>query len=144
MFFFEKKNQKTSDCSAFGFSGYSEPRLAKVFCFFFFKKEVLASGDSIMRDDILPTLITTIRRTVNEDWIEDFPIGPQTRFHDDLELESIEFIKIADAVQARFGTQLDITGFLSGRSIQDLIALSVGDLADFIAGALPASGLQLA
>ncbi len=97
-----------------------------------------------MRDDILPTLITTIRRTVNEDWIEDFPIGPQTRFHDDLELESIEFIKIADAVQARFGTQLDITGFLSGRSIQDLIALSVGDLADFIAGALPASGLQLA
>jgi acyl carrier protein len=82
---------------------------------------------------ILATVIETIRATINEDWIEDFPIGPDTRFHDDLELESIEFVKIADAVQARFGKSLDIAGFLSGRSIQELIALSVGDLAGFIA-----------
>ncbi len=95
-----------------------------------------------MTDNILAALITTIRETVNEDWIEDFPIGAQTRFHDDLELESIEFIKIADALQARFGMQLDMTGFLSGRDIQELIALSVGDLADFIAGALQAPRLQ--
>jgi acyl carrier protein len=84
-------------------------------------------------DAILATLISTIRGTVNEDWIQDFPIGAETRFNDDLELESIEFVKIADAVQSRFGTDLDIAGFLSGRSIQELIALSVGDLAQFIA-----------
>jgi len=84
-------------------------------------------------DQILASLVETIRRTINEDWIEDFPITRETRFHDDLELESIEFVKIADAIQARFGKTIDIAGFLSGRSIQDLIALSVGDLADFIA-----------
>jgi len=82
--------------------------------------------------DILAAVIETIRTTINEDWIEDFPIGPETRFHDDLELESIEFVKIADAMQARFGKDLDIAGFLSGRSIQELIDLSVGDLAGFI------------
>jgi acyl carrier protein len=86
-------------------------------------------------DTILASVIETIRATVNEDWIQDFPIDAQTRFHDDLELESIEFVKIADAVQARFGKTLDIAGFLSGRSIQELITLSVGDLAGFIEAA---------
>jgi acyl carrier protein len=88
---------------------------------------------SAREDEILGIVIETIRSTINEDWIADFPIGPETRFHDDLELESIEFVKIADAVQARFGTALDIAGFLSGRGIQELIALSVGDLAGYIA-----------
>ncbi len=38
-FFFEKKKQKTSDDFGCGLSGESEPRLVKVFCFFFSKKK---------------------------------------------------------------------------------------------------------
>jgi len=86
-------------------------------------------------DGILAVVNGKIRSTVNEDWIQDFDIGPETRFNDDLELESIEFVKIADAIQAHFGTRLDIVGWLSGKSIQELIGLSVGDLTGFIAGA---------
>jgi acyl carrier protein len=84
-------------------------------------------------DDILAVVIAKIRSTVNEDWIQDFDIDGETRFNDDLELESIEFVRIADAIQAHYGTQLDIVGWLSGKSIQELIGLSVGDLAGFIA-----------
>jgi acyl carrier protein len=84
---------------------------------------------------ILDAVIATIRSTVNEDWIGDFAIDRHTNFHDDLELESIEFVKIADALQTRFGLQANIVGWLSGRSIQQLIALTVGELADFIAKA---------
>jgi len=87
-------------------------------------------------DGILAVVTDKIRSTVNEDWIQDFDIGPETRFNDDLELESIEFVKIADAIQAHFGTRLDIVGWLSGKSIQELIGLSVGDLTGFIAGAV--------
>ena len=90
-------------------------------------------------DRVLAVVVGQIRSTVNEDWIEDFEIGPQTRFNDDLELESIEFVKIADAIQAHYGAQLDIIGWLSGKSIQQLIGLSVGDLTDFIAGAVVSS-----
>jgi hypothetical protein len=36
--FFEKKKQKTFDCFGFGLSGYAQPRLVKVFWFFFLKK----------------------------------------------------------------------------------------------------------
>ena len=87
-------------------------------------------------DETLAVVIDKIRGTVNEDWIQDFDIGPETRFNDDLELESIEFVKIADAIQAHFSTRLDIVGWLSGKSIQELISLSVGDLAGYISSAV--------
>ena len=87
-------------------------------------------------NNILSVVIDQIRRTVNEDWIDDFDISPETRFNDDLELESIEFVKIADAIQHHFGTKLGIIAWLSGKSIHELIGLSVGDLVDYISGAV--------
>lgn len=90
-------------------------------------------------DDVLKIVIQQIRSTINEDWIEDFEIGPETRFNDDLELESIEFVKIADAIQSHYGNQLGIITWLSGKSIHELIGLSVGDLTGFISGALDAT-----
>ncbi len=87
-------------------------------------------------DDVLAVVIKQIRTTVNEDWITDFDIGPETRFNDDLELESIEFVKIADAIQNHYGNQLGIIAWLSGKSIHELIGLSVGDLTGYIASAI--------
>ena len=89
-------------------------------------------------DEVLAVGSDKIRSTINEDWIEDFEIGPETRFNDDLELESIEFVKIADALQGHYGNQLAIIAWLSGKSIHELIGLSVGDLTGYIAGALSA------
>ncbi|MDB5968865.1 MAG: acyl carrier protein [Hydrocarboniphaga sp.] len=97
---------------------------------------------SSRNDEVLDLVIAKIRSTINEDWIQDFEIEPETRFNDDLELESIEFVKIADAIQAHYGTQLDIVGWLSGKSIQELISLSVGELAEFISGAVAGSGVD--
>lgn len=89
-------------------------------------------------DQVLAVVTQQIRSTINEDWITDFEIGPETRFNDDLELESIEFVKIADAIQNHYGSQLAIIAWLSGKSIHELIGLSVGDLTGYIAGALAA------
>ena len=90
--------------------------------------------------DVLAIVTDKIRSTVNEDWILDFEIEAATRFNDDLELESIEFVKIADALQAHYGERLAIIAWLSGKSIQELIGLSVGDLVDYIAAATGPSG----
>lgn len=88
-----------------------------------------------MSADTLAVVIATIRSTINEDWIADFEIDAATTFNNDLEIESIEFVKIADALQKHYGADIDLAGWLSGKSIHELIALSVGDLADFIAAA---------
>ncbi len=85
--------------------------------------------------DSLAVVIGIIRRTINEDWIEDFEIDEATRFNNDLEIESIEFVRIADAIQRHYGAALDIIGWLSGKSIHELIALSVGELSRFIVDA---------
>jgi acyl carrier protein len=85
--------------------------------------------------DTLADVIGLIRSTINEDWIEDFEIDAATRFNSDLEIESIEFVRIADAIQGHYGAALDIVGWLSGKSIHELIALSVGELCRFIVDA---------
>ena len=87
-------------------------------------------------DDVLSLVIDKIRTTINEDWILDADIFSDTRFNDDLEIESIEFVKIANAIQQHFGTRLDIAGWLSGKTIHELIGLSVGDLAGYVSDAL--------
>jgi acyl carrier protein len=87
-------------------------------------------------EEVLAVVIDRIRTTIDEEWIRHFDIEAETRFNDDLEIESIEFMKITDAVQAWYGGRLDIVGWLSSRTINELIGLSVGDLARFVAGAL--------
>ncbi|MER2536165.1 MAG: phosphopantetheine-binding protein [Rhizobiaceae bacterium] len=90
-------------------------------------------------EHVMAVVVDTIRKTIGEDWIEDFDIGPQTRFSEDLEIESIEFVKMADALQAHFGKGVDLVGWLSNKPIHDLIQLNVGDIADHIAGHLRAN-----
>lgn len=88
------------------------------------------------QEQVLAVVVDTIRTTIAEDWIEDYEIGPQTRFNEDLEIESIEFVKIADAIMAKFGGGVDIVGWLSGKTIHELINLRVGDVSQYIAARL--------
>lgn len=84
------------------------------------------------KDKVLEQIIGIIRVTVNEDWIQDFDIDASTRFNDDLELESIEFVGIAEKIQEHFGKHIGFLEWLSGMKIEQIIALTVGDLADFV------------
>jgi acyl carrier protein len=94
------------------------------------------TGDpAIMRD-----ITAVIREAVAEDWIQEFEIGANTSFNDDLDLESVEFVTIAAGLQQHFGEQIDLIGWLSTKSFDDLIALRVGNIAEFVSNNLAASG----
>jgi len=80
----------------------------------------------------LNLVIDKIRSTINEDWIHDYEIKPETRFNEDLEIESIEFVKIANSIQQHYGDRLNIAAWLSGKSITELIGLNVGQLVNYI------------
>lgn len=59
------------------------------------------------------------------------PMGPitlETSFQADLELESIEFVALAEKLEARYGAEVDFVGWLSQKSLDEIIALRVGDL----------------
>ncbi len=84
------------------------------------------------QQEILERVVAAIREAIAEDWVQDFEIDMDTSFNEDLEIESIEFVAIADLLQKKFG-ELNLIEWLSERDINDLIALTVGDVVDFIA-----------
>ncbi|MFT3930908.1 MAG: hypothetical protein QM709_11515 [Spongiibacteraceae bacterium] len=81
--------------------------------------------------EILQNVVAAIREAIAEDWVQDFEIDRDTSFNDDLEIESIEFVAIADSLQKKFG-DLQLIDWLSKRDINQLIALTVGDVLSFI------------
>jgi acyl carrier protein len=88
---------------------------------------------------IIRQIGAVIREAVAEDWIQDFEIGADTSFNDDLELESIEFVTIAAGLQRHFGEQVDLIGWLAAKPFDELIALRVGNVAEFVSTRLSGS-----
>jgi acyl carrier protein len=89
---------------------------------------------------IVRDITAVIRKAVAEDWIQEFEIGANTSFNDDLDLESVEFVTIAAGLQQHFGEQIDLIGWLSTKSFDDLIALRVGNIAEFVSNSLVVTG----
>jgi acyl carrier protein len=86
----------------------------------------------VSNNEILQQVIAAIRDAIGEDWVQDFEIDADTSLNNDLEIESIEFVSIADRLQKIFGTRVDVIGWLSQQNIEALIAMTVGDLVDFV------------
>lgn len=89
-----------------------------------------------MSDDTLRAIDAMIREVVAEEWIQEVPITRETAFNRDLELESLEFVALAERLQQTYGARVDFVGWLSGRSLDEIVGMTVGDLVDFIDGSL--------
>ena len=61
------------------------------------------------------------------------PLTLATSFNGDLELESIEFVALAEKLQLHYGEQLDLVGWISRKELDQIISLTVGELVEFIA-----------
>lgn len=85
-------------------------------------------------DESLQRVSAMIREVIGEDWDLDEEITMETSFSDDLELESIEFVSLAEKIQAEYGDSVDFVTWLSSKELDEIIALKVGALVDFIEG----------
>ena len=90
------------------------------------------------REACFSEVVALIKEAVNEDWIHEFDFEEETTFNDDLELESIEFVQIAEKIQAHYGSDITLTDWLTSMPFEKVIALSVGDLIDFVIKETPA------
>jgi acyl carrier protein len=84
------------------------------------------------RDEILANVARIVREVIDEQWVSDLVISVETRFSQDLELESIEFVALAEKLRAEYDTRVDLAGWLSGMSLDEILALRVGQLVDYI------------
>lgn len=77
-------------------------------------------------------LASMIEKVIGEDWDPDQVITAATSFSEDLELESIEFVALAEELQEHYGAGLNFVDWLSSKEIDEIIHLKVGDVAEFI------------
>ena len=84
------------------------------------------------REEVLATVARLIAEVIGEEWIEDQAITLETSFEKNLELESIEFVALAEKLQERYGKGVDFVGWLSGKELDEIIGLTVGELVEFV------------
>jgi acyl carrier protein len=86
----------------------------------------------LSQDKTLDEVARMIREVIGEDWELDQPITRATSFAEDLELESIEFVALAEKLQEAYGAKLDFVPWLSSKELDEIIALKVGDVVEYI------------
>lgn len=83
--------------------------------------------------EILTDITEMIKEVIGEDWVRETPITMETSFVSDLEVESIELVALSEKIQAKYGETVDFPSWLSGMELEQIIALTVGQLVDYIA-----------
>ncbi|MGH3426778.1 MAG: phosphopantetheine-binding protein, partial [Mycobacteriales bacterium] len=67
-------------------------------------------------------------------------IGMDTSFDADLELESIEFVKLATMLTQRYGDRVDFVAFLATKELDEIIGMTTGELVTHIAHCVAFAG----
>ncbi|MGP8297439.1 phosphopantetheine-binding protein [Streptomyces inhibens] len=78
---------------------------------------------------ILEEITNMLVSVVGDELLVIGEITDTTTFNDDLALESIEFVALAELLQQRYGTAVDLLGFLAEKDIDQILAMTVGELA---------------
>jgi acyl carrier protein len=86
--------------------------------------------------EILPIVQAALVAIAGDEILIAGPLTLETSFNGDLELESIEFVALAEKLQERFGNKVDFVGWISGKELDQIIGLTVGELVEFIATCL--------
>jgi acyl carrier protein len=81
---------------------------------------------------IFDDLKIIIADIVGEDFALEMDIRPDSSFARDLEMDSIEIVTLSEKIKDHFGKDIDFTGWLSGMDIDELIALKVKDVIEYI------------
>ncbi|MFD3542608.1 acyl carrier protein [Streptomyces sp. NPDC058662] len=86
-----------------------------------------------MESDILAEITGMLVRVVGDEFLLADEVTPKTTFNEDLALESIEFVALAELLHERYGSGVDLMGFLAEKDMEAILAMSVGELVDHIA-----------
>ncbi|HET9117589.1 MAG TPA: phosphopantetheine-binding protein [Pseudonocardiaceae bacterium] len=94
-------------------------------------------------EEILTDIRTMLTEIIGVEYALSLDIGMDTSFDADLQLESIEFVKLSTMLTDYYGDRIDFVSFLADKTLNEIIALQVGEVVDYIAGGLiPAGALD--
>lgn len=85
-----------------------------------------------MAADILAEITGMLVEIVGDEHLLADEVTMKTTFNEDLALESIEFVALAELLHHRYGSDVDLMGFLSDKDMDGILAMSVGELVTHI------------
>lgn len=85
---------------------------------------------------VLADLTRMLRVLLEEYGLEDADITMATKFHDDLELESIDLVTLSGQLREHYGDRINFATFVADKELDEIIALTVGELVVFVVEAL--------
>jgi len=103
--------------------------------------DMVPEGRELMKiERILADVRAMLIDIIGAEYALSLDIGMDTAFEADLELESIEFVKLAMMLAERYGNRVDFVAFLADKTIDEIIEMTVGDVVTYIASCLALAG----
>jgi len=84
------------------------------------------------KPEILIAVSEMLQQVLGDDWVPESPIGMETTFSYDLEVESIEFVALAEKLEERYGASIDFPSWVAQMELEELTNLNVGELVEYI------------
>lgn len=82
--------------------------------------------------DLFAEVVEQLRVVLDEDPAWSATVTPATTLDGGLELESIELTALSRVLQARHGAAVDLAAYVAQLGVEEIIALTVGDVAAFV------------
>jgi acyl carrier protein len=93
---------------------------------------MLHKSGAVDAAEVLEVVRSLITEVIGEDYLEDIDMSRDTSFRDDLDVESIEFVALGEALVERYGNQVDFAAWIATMDVDEIIGLTVGQLVDHI------------
>ncbi|HXT43332.1 MAG TPA: phosphopantetheine-binding protein [Pseudonocardiaceae bacterium] len=90
-------------------------------------------------DQVLADVRVMLIDIIGAEYALGLDISMATTFEADLELESIEFVKLSAMLTEHYGNRIDFVGFLADKSLNEIIDMTVGEVVTYIAGRIDAT-----
>ncbi|KAK1184711.1 acyl carrier protein [Streptomyces sp. NPDC000941] len=103
-------------------------------------KQTAAAPVADDEETVLADIAGMLRKMLDEYGLDDIEIAADSRFMEDLELESIDLVTLAGILQARYGRHVNFAEFVAGLELDEIIDLTVGRLVEYVVGCLKAAG----
>jgi acyl carrier protein len=94
------------------------------------------SAEAVTQEAILATVTGMIGAIIGEEYLEDLDVTMDSVITEDLELESIEFVALAEKLRDRYGERVDFVDWIAGMELEEIIGLTVGQVVDFVGSCL--------
>ncbi|WP_086827554.1 acyl carrier protein [Allokutzneria sp. NRRL B-24872] len=77
-----------------------------------------------------------VREVLGEYGLDDAVIEMDTKFHQDLELESIDLVALSGQLEQHYDGRVNFAEFIADLELDEIIELTVGRLVDFVVSCL--------